>query len=287
MLKPHFLIIGAQKSGTTSLADALSHHSRVFVCEPMEPEYFSGLVIEKEHGLAKDEYDSLFQTAPPEALCGEASTGTMLSPEVIPHLERELPEARLVAVLRAPEKRAYSAYTHECKKGRVSVEEQKTIFADEAECYLRGEKGRFDWFIRSEYARQLAPFIAHFGTRLKVVIFEELVAEPDKGLQELQEFLGLSPEGLSLTRENRSRVPKGRFAEKGIALGRSLVGPLRGLMSERGYRHFREVLMAKLGKSPEPLDGDLATRLRSERYGEEIRKLEDQLGRPILAWETV
>lgn len=283
---PHFLIIGAQKSGTTSLADALGGHSQAFICEPMEPEFFSKQSA-GGRGMSLASYQGLFSKAPSGAVCGEASTGTMLSEKVIPLLDKLVPGVKLVALLRAPEKRAYSAFTHDCKKGRIKVEEQSSIFAEEAERYLSGEDCRFDWFQRSEYGRLLEPFVKHFGARLKVVIFEELVEEPEKGFEALQEFLGLAPEELSLTRENRSRVPKGPLAERGISLGRRLVGPIRGLMSERGYRHFREVLMGKLGKTPDPLDEDLSKRLRSERYGDEIKKLEDQLGRQILAWETV
>jgi hypothetical protein len=280
----NFLIIGAQKSGTTSLADALNRHSQVFVCEPMEPEYFSGLLTPSERSLSRGDYEALFSTAPKECVRGEASTGTMLAEETISHLEEIAPEAKLIALLRNPEKRAYSAYTHDCKKGRVTVEEQKTIFRREAEAYLAGEKTRFDWFTRSEYARQLKSFSDRYGDRLKVVIFEELVANQEEGLQAIQEFLGLAVERLSLTRENRSRVPRSALAEKGIALGRKVVGPVRSLMSERGYRHFRETLMARLGKSPEPLDEDLSQRLRNERYRQEIQKLEKILGRNIEIW---
>ena len=282
---PHFLIVGAQKSGTTSLADALNRHSRIFVCEPMEPEFFAGQVFPEESSLSRSEYEALFALAPRDSICGEASTGTMLSEEVIPHLEERASDARLIALLRSPEKRAFSAFTHDCKKGRVTFEEQSSIFEEEAEAYLNGKRGRFDWFDRSEYARQLEPFVERFGSRLKIVIFEELLAAPEEELKAVQEFLGVKPEPLSLTRENRSRVPKSKAAELLIDSGRCLVRPLRNLMNERGYRRFREFLMTRLGKDPDPFPLELFTRLRTERYCSEIHRLEKLLGRRILSWK--
>lgn len=280
-----FLIIGAQKSGTTSLADALNRHSQVFVCEPMEPEFFSRMIRQGPSDTELRSYRDLFSQAPEGVICGEASTGTMMSPAVMPSLEKYAPEAKLIALLRAPEKRAYSAFTHDCKKGRVKIEEQKTIFQREAEFYLKGEKGRFDWFLRSEYGRQLKPFADFFGERLKIVIFEELVANGGPVLRELQTFLGLTQEELFLTRENRSRVPKNKSAEQVISLGRKIVRPLRKLMSERDYRHFRETLMTRLGKSPDGLDEILAQNLRDKCYQSEIQILEELMGRRIEAWD--
>lgn len=282
---PNFLIIGAQKSGTTSLADALNRHSQVFVCEPMEPEFFSRVAIDKSQEKSLSKYRHLFEHAPVGAVCGEASTGTMLSSDVIPHIEKYAPEVKLIALLRAPEKRAYSAYTHDCKKGRVVLDVQDSIFRQEAECYINKKENRFDWFSRSEYAKQLKSFADYYGERFKIIIFEELIEEEVKGLNEIQEFLGLRQEQLSLTRENRSRIPKNKETEKMISLGRKLVGPLRNLLSERSYRHFREALMSKLGKLPPQLDKDLANRLRKECFQQDIHELEKILGRKIEAWK--
>lgn len=283
--QPDFLIIGAQKSGTTSLADALSRHSKVFVCEPMEPEYFSGKASPRSISMSESDYGKLYEKAPVGALCGEASTGTMLSEVVIPYIEKEAPQATLIALLRVPEKRAYSAYAHDCKKGRVKVAEQGQIFEQEAERYLQGKTSQFDWFSRSEYGRQLEPWVEHFGERLKIVIFEELIEDESKGFSQLQDFLGLPQEELSLTRENRSQVPRSVGAQNLIHWGRQVVGPLRSLLSERAYRRFRESLMAKLGKVPPGLNPSLGRRLRNERYCHDIVKLEQIIGREIPLWK--
>ena len=284
-MKPSFLIIGAQKSGTTALADALGGHPGVFVCEPREPEYFSHSVRPDRAGMSWEAYQALFLEAGEDQAGGEASTGTMLRPDVIPEIDRRLPGVRLIAVLREPVGRAYSGMAHDTKKGRVAVGEGAGIFEKEAQAFLAGEDCQFDWFSRSEYGRQLEPFARHYGERLKIVIFEELIAEQERVLGEVLEFLELPPAEIALTRENTTRVPKGRATEALVAMGRRVVGPVRRSMSEKGYRKFREGIMQKLGKRIEPLDPELAGRLRAEGFAEDREILKGILGRSVEVWK--
>ena len=284
-MKPGFLIIGAQKSGTTSLADSLGRHPGVFICEPREPEYFARCGKAGEPGaLTWDEYQGLFAGLEDGMMGGEASTGTMLSPATMAEIDARLPEVKLIAVLREPAGRAYSGFTHDMKKGRVGTEDGGELFRREAGKYLRGEECAFDWFARSEYGRQLEPFFQHYGPRLKVVIFEEFLRDQEKTFAEILDFLGLPPEPLELTRENQSRVPKGALTEKIVALGRSVVGPLRRSLGEKGYRRFREHMMKGLGKRAEPLDPALAAKLREEGFRRDVGKLEALLGRAVEVW---
>ncbi|MFN9173847.1 MAG: hypothetical protein ACK58N_04855, partial [Synechocystis sp.] len=68
---PNFMIIGAQKAGTTALNKYLSQHPQIFMCPLKEPQFFSTDVI-YERGL--DWYRGLFGEAKPGQVCGEAST---------------------------------------------------------------------------------------------------------------------------------------------------------------------------------------------------------------------
>lgn len=285
MTNRSFLIIGAQKSGTTALADALSRHSEISICEPMEPEYFAATANDEPGAMSWESYEKLLKGDSSCVVMGEASTGTMLTPQVIPLIESRLDDVRLIALLRRPENRAYSGFAHHIKKGRVSVSEKGNLFNEEAERYLNGEPCQYDWFYRSEYARQLAPFVKHFGSRLKILIFEELVENQAEILASVQQFLEVSHEELYLTKENATRVPRNQIAESLISIGRKAVGPVRDLMSERGYRHFRERMMGYLGTKVPPLEKSLVERLRFGKYESEIHELEKMLGRKIPSWE--
>ncbi|MEK6676437.1 MAG: sulfotransferase [Planctomycetota bacterium] len=109
---PDFLIIGAAKSGTTTLHQLLGKHPRVFVSRIKEPEFFAVDAV-YERGVAW--YQALFQDAKPDQLSGEASTAYTRwpqFPEASDRISRMLSNVKLMYVMRHPIDRAYSHYVH-------------------------------------------------------------------------------------------------------------------------------------------------------------------------------
>lgn len=110
MRLPRFFIIGAAKSGTTSLAAMLQNHPDINISSPKEPEFFAR-DEHYENGIAH--YCSLFRDAAPHQICGEASTIYSLLPlfpDVPARIHQHVPDAKLVYIMRAPVKRSYSFY---------------------------------------------------------------------------------------------------------------------------------------------------------------------------------
>ena len=91
-------MIGAPRSGTTSLYEYLSTHPDVFMSPVKEPEFFSG----SSRHADLDRYLALFERAGDEKVRGEASTGYLAHPTAAIHLQRCVPEARIIAILRDP-----------------------------------------------------------------------------------------------------------------------------------------------------------------------------------------
>lgn len=278
---PHFLIVGAQKSGTTSLADALGEHSGVFICEPREPEYFTH---SNDDVLSWADYQGLFELAGEGVLCGEASTGTMTCRESLKEIKKRIPNVKLIAVLRDPAKRAFSGFVHSVKKGYLPLKDSESFFESELDVFLAGKECEFDWFTRSQYPQQLRPFLSEFGDSVHVVMFEELLSQPSQVLDEVQKFLGVQPEGISLTKENQTLIPKSGRAESILKMGRAFVGPVRSRIGEKGYRRFRESILKRLGKRPPRLNSVLEQRLWNEKFFQETKELEQLLGRKIQGW---
>jgi len=119
-MKPDFIVIGAMKCGTTTLAAQLGAQAGIFVTEPKEPNYFSAdLVFAK----GPDWYGGLFAAAAFGDLKGEASTHYTKRPDLPHTLERmtaALPEVRLVYMIRDPMARIVSHYIHEWSQGVLS-----------------------------------------------------------------------------------------------------------------------------------------------------------------------
>ena len=117
---PQFLVIGAAKSGTTSLYHWLREHPEIFVPRLKEPHFFghgisrySGpgdAVLTRNSVRTLAAYGKLFSSRENGKIAGEMSTGYLFG-EAAPRLIREhLPSAKLVAILRHPVDRAYSQY---------------------------------------------------------------------------------------------------------------------------------------------------------------------------------
>jgi len=127
MKLPHFLIIGAAKSGTTTLYQYLCRHPQVYMSTPKEPEFFAR---DDRYAKGIEWYASLFSQAEPHQVCGEASTIYTLwphFPETAARIARWLPHVKLIYVMRHPVDRAYSYYVQLIKNAQNTRRQLKII----------------------------------------------------------------------------------------------------------------------------------------------------------------
>ena len=179
MRLPDFLLIGAMKCGTSTLAAQLGAQPGVFMSSPKEPEFFS----EDAHfarGIGW--YAGLFAAAPEGALLGEASTGyTKLPthPEASARIAAALPEVRLIYMIRDPLARLVSHYIHEWTMG---------VIRSDLATALESHPELIDY---GRYGHQIAPYVARFGAeRVLLLTLEEMRAEPQAVLERVAGFLG-------------------------------------------------------------------------------------------------
>jgi len=176
---PDFIIIGAMKSATTSLQEQLVQQPGIFMCDPKEPNFFSD-DHQYDRGIAW--YTSMFSSAPPGALLGEASTHyTKLPtyPRCVARLHEHLPNVRLVYVMRHPVDRLVSHYIHEWTMGNIN-------------CSIDDAVNRHPEMIAyGKYAMQLAPFFEMYGpTAVLPVFFDRLLHQPQLELERVSRFIG-------------------------------------------------------------------------------------------------
>ena len=101
--EPTFMIVGAPKCGTTALYEYLQTHPQVFISDPKEPHYFADDLGAHRSVYTRDEYDKLFAAAGPEhRAVGEASAWYLHSTLALPRIARELPNTKLIVMLRQP-----------------------------------------------------------------------------------------------------------------------------------------------------------------------------------------
>ena len=128
---PNLFIVGAAKSGTTSLHNYLNQHPDVFMCTPKEPHFLINNEIGKDRipiGIcSENEYLDLFLEGRGEKYRGESSVMYLMFPEiVIPKINQQFgKECKIIIMLRNPIERAYSGFIH---VKRYNVKEDCTDF---------------------------------------------------------------------------------------------------------------------------------------------------------------
>lgn len=178
---PDFIVIGAMKSGTTTLARQLAEQKGVFMATPKEPNYFSDdMVYEKGPGW----YELLFAPAASGALKGEASTHyTKLPtyPNTVSRMVEFLPALKLVYMIRNPVERAISHYIHDWSLRGVGDDADAAFLA------------RSEFVDYGCYGMQITPFIEAYGAQnILLTCLEAFKADPEAEFARVALHLGLS-----------------------------------------------------------------------------------------------
>ncbi|MBW4710790.1 sulfotransferase domain-containing protein [Roseobacter sp. YSTF-M11] len=248
--RPDFLIIGAMKSGTTTLQTQLAAQDGVFMTTPKEPNFFSD---DDVYARGAGWYHSLFDAAAPGDLKGEASTHyTKLPtyPQTVPRMAAMLEAPRLIYVIRDPVARAVSHYIHEWSEGRMD-RDPVAAFATHAELV---EYGR--------YPRQLAPFIAEFGLpSIYLTSLEQLKTDPEGELRRIGDHLGAGPfvwdHGIGAQNVSAERVR--RLPLQGLLVDNPLATMLRRTLVPKSVR--TRIRLARTHGDRPALPADLRHRL--------------------------
>jgi hypothetical protein len=233
---PDFLIIGAQKAGTTTLWRDLLTQPGVFMSREKEPHCLVDDAVLAEPG--RSAYARLFASATPDQVCGEASTAYTKLPDRpgVPARARALlgPDLRAIYVVRNPVTRIISHHLHDHLQDLVTAD------IDEA---VRTYPPLLDY---TRYAMQARPWIETFGAeRVRIVRFEDYVADRRGTVESLDRFLGVEPRPELVEVEkiwNRgadkpiTRGPFGRVPD--LPLYRRLVRPLLPLAARDRLRRL-------------------------------------------------
>jgi hypothetical protein len=209
---PDFLIIGAQKSGTSSLYRYLAQHPQIRASVPKEVHFFDGGTPAGDDAYARGEawYRSHFplvsELAPGQKVF-EATPIYLLHPLAPARIAATVPEARLIAVLRNPVDRALSHYFHnvrqnDLRRNREDLPPRAAMAAEEArlaDVLARGDYKdelyrAFTYKARGRYLEQLERYWAHFPRQsLLVLRAEDLFADPAAAVGRVLDFLELDP----------------------------------------------------------------------------------------------
>ncbi len=185
---PDFIIIGAQKAGTSSLYFYLSQHPGITVSATKEIHYYNYYAL---RGKGLGWYRSFFplMLSSKHQVTGEASPYYLFDENVPPRIKKDIPDVKLIALLRNPIDRAYSAYNmnkrQENRKDFPTFEEaisNEDMSSEQSVLYL----------FRGRYADHIKNWHRHFNRdQFLFIKSEEFFQNPKKTLGEVYEFLGV------------------------------------------------------------------------------------------------
>ena len=253
MALPDFLIVGVPKAGTTALHAALAEHPQLFLSAVKEPKFFltdgppprqggpGDVQTYREHIWRREDYEALFEGAPPGALRGESTPFYLHDAGAVQRIRRLMPKARLIVVVRDPVERAHSNWTHMWSAGLEPVGDFLMACAEEDRRAAAGWSAFWHYKNLGRYGEQLERLYGLFP-RDQVLIcrYRDLVDSPARTLDRICRFLEVA-DGLiaNVPRENVTAHPRAtvghgalsRVVRVGAAAGRLLPGTASTLVA--------------------------------------------------------
>lgn len=301
---PHFAVVGAAKSGTTALHHYLGQHPAIFLPDYQEPSYFafaeapprfggpdgSQASVNRSAITSLTAYAELYRAAGPGQVLGDVSPVYLYWPPAAEALARHLPRARIVAVLRHPVDRAFSAYMHARREGKEPLADFTKALAAEPDRLAQNWGFLWRYADLGRYPSQLQRYYDRFPPdQIKVFLYEDLQADPVTLCRQLFRFTGVDPEFTPdvTVAYNVSGVPRSRVLQELLqpagVLGRmgKRAAPLLGKARLQAWaRRMRHGNLRRRHLDP-------AIRISLlPRFEAEIGELERLINRDLSTWRA-
>ena len=298
MTLPNFLIVGAAKSGTSSLYEYLAQHPDIYLCPVKEPCYFS----DGNPRLVQTdlEYEALFDGRTTEKAVGEASASYLYDPKTPEKIETLLDGVKIIIILRNPVNRAYSqwgqifyqlGYEKLSFENALEAEDERISqgkFGETSPFYY----GFYHYFHAGLYYEHVKRYFDTFEReQVQVHIFEEFIKSPIKTCREIFTFIGVDPDFTPIIdKHNPAAAFRVGILHRFLLSPPSFLDKLYQALPMRSkllvYNVARSIFRMNLqDMSRPPMKKHIRDRLM-ESYRENIDQLEDLLGRDLSIWDA-
>lgn len=296
---PDFLVIGAQKAASTYLQFCLSDHPDIWMPHGETP-----YLEDPDYQTLELDYLDRDLVGRPEHVLGLKRPQWIGRAGVPARICRDLPDARLIAVLRTPVECAISAYYHYMRGSYLPVLDPEIgparLLEQDADFHSAWPRTWevLEFGLYNKHLEGYAPFFAR-GT-MRVILQEDIASDALGTAQSLYAFLCVDAKFMPNRMAKRPQAVVydlhrlkylqnvGQLTMRKNADNTRSIGQ-RNIMARLGYRSWRavdETLLKRLYPSRRPrLSEDLAKRL-VEFYDQDIRQLETTLGRDLSGWRS-
>jgi hypothetical protein len=303
-LSPDALIIGAPKAGTSALHVALSQHPQVYASPVKEPKYYmcwdapppayrgpGDPHSRQEWVWRREDYRALFEAAPPDSVRLESTPFYLYLPSARRRIAEELPQAKLIVIVRDPIDRAYSNWMHLWVDGLEPIADFAEAWHAEDSRIAAGWAPFWHYRQLGRYGQQLDDLLNRVDRdRVLVLRYWQLVSEPTDTLNRVARFLGIAEDRVSAVPPDNSRP----FVEPGLrasVVGRAIrAGAAAGTyFPPQLWRRVSKPLVDALQRGGASQRPKLAVEQRTALLSEveaDIATLERVLGESFDDWRS-
>ena len=291
---PNLFIVGAAKSGTTSLHNYLNQHPDVFMCTPKEPHFLINNEIGKDRipiGISSEnEYLNLFLDGEEKKYRGESSVMYLMFPEiVIPKINQQFgEECKIIIMLRNPIERAYSGFQH---VKRYNVKEDCTDFKSAWNISEERYFSKLDMTPASRY-KELGMYHKQVKSYLNgiknvhIIIYDDYQNDSQKEMKKVFDFLGLNI--INIDSEKRHMVGGWQWKDKKtkkLMMKKNLLKSVFKIIIP--FKSLRKNIRTEIqdrntSRVPEICKDD--REMLKEFYKEDVNQLSVLLGRDLNYW---
>jgi hypothetical protein len=294
---PNFFIVGAPKTGTTSLARYLGSHPDIFFSDPKEPLYFCKDLEHEWRTTDLDAYLSNFATASDERLIGEGSVWYLYSEKAAEEIKAFEPDAKIIVMLRDPISLISSLHRQFLFSGNENIRSMDDALAAEearSEGRLIPPGAHFPrgllYTSVVRFTDQVARYIDAFGReQVHVVLFDDFRKDTRSVFRGVMRFLEVDD---SYTPEFAVHNQGSQHTEVVSAVANNLLDrPPRALelayrLIPQPVRSYGRTLISHLNSRTvrrAGISAEMASHVNAA-LREEFEKLSDLIGRDVVEW---
>ena len=280
---PDFIGIGTPKAATTWLYTCLSEHPDICMSRDKEVDFF----LSENYDKGLSWYIDRFLHCDSDVVRGEYSPNYFYDEQAPERIKQDVPNAKLVLILRNPVDRFFSAVRFEHARGRYGTTPLEEILA-------QSNERNFD---RGRYAKHLSRWLQHFPKeRIHILMYEDVMSNPAQTIKDVFGFLGVD-DAFSAPSTHSSfnvttRSSAGTKRLKSVYYGGyrflSKYPLLVQLLKSVGVSDLvKNLLTPKKGgvSQKEEISHEIRTEIQ-QRYDPEIEKLETLLGTDLSMWRA-
>lgn len=294
---PSFIVLGAGKSGTTSLRNYLKQHPDIFMAPRGEPSFFAheGQTLDFK-GPGDDEwnfvtdietYTALFAGAEAYRAAGEVSPRYLYYERASERIKHYVPEARLVAVLRHPVDRAYSHFLMNRDRHCEPESDFRAALSKEQERTQLGWSWDWSYVGAGLYYKQLQRYYRLFPReQIKVFLYEDYKSRPEPFFRGLFRFLGVDPSFFPNTdvKHRSAASPRSGSVHTLLHASYPLKTITKRLLSDAARQKIKTTVASWNAVRPDPVAPALKQELFVQHFADDCRRLASLIDRDLSHW---